>query len=110
MREIRPSGLEGGVRLIPHPYPYRPFLASGTTVASVLLRCDADEALLGRTKDGEWNGDRLQRAVARYARIGPPVADHEVRPVEDAVVEAGLREELELEVRADGLRVEQSDG
>src|ERR1035441_1009391 len=23
MREIRPSGLEGGVRLIPHPYPYR---------------------------------------------------------------------------------------
>jgi hypothetical protein len=22
MREIRPSGLEGGVRLIPHPYPY----------------------------------------------------------------------------------------
>ena len=23
MREIRPSGLEGGVRLIPHPYPYQ---------------------------------------------------------------------------------------
>ena len=23
MREIRPSSLEGGVRLIPHPYPYR---------------------------------------------------------------------------------------
>jgi len=23
MREIRPSGLEGGVRFIPHPYPYR---------------------------------------------------------------------------------------
>ncbi len=22
MREIRPSGLEGGVRSIPHPYPY----------------------------------------------------------------------------------------
>jgi hypothetical protein len=22
MREIRPSSLEGGVRLIPHPYPY----------------------------------------------------------------------------------------
>jgi hypothetical protein len=25
MREIRPSGLEGGVRLIPHPYPYPTF-------------------------------------------------------------------------------------
>ena len=24
MREIRPSGSEGGVGLIPHPYPYRP--------------------------------------------------------------------------------------
>ena len=23
MREIRPSSLEGGVRLIPHPYPYQ---------------------------------------------------------------------------------------
>ena len=23
MREIRPSGSEGGVGLIPHPYPYR---------------------------------------------------------------------------------------
>lgn len=23
MREIRPSGSEGGVRSIPHPYPYR---------------------------------------------------------------------------------------
>jgi hypothetical protein len=23
MRETRQSGLEGGVRLIPHPYPYR---------------------------------------------------------------------------------------
>ena len=23
MREIRPSGLEGGVRSIPHPYPYQ---------------------------------------------------------------------------------------
>ena len=27
MREIRPSGSEGGVGLIPHPYPYRPFTA-----------------------------------------------------------------------------------
>jgi len=26
MREIRPSSLEGGVRLIPHPYPYLPTL------------------------------------------------------------------------------------
>ena len=24
MREIRPSGSEGGVGSIPHPYPYRP--------------------------------------------------------------------------------------
>jgi len=24
MREIRPSGSEGGVGLIPHPYPYPP--------------------------------------------------------------------------------------
>jgi len=31
MREIRPSSLEGGVRLIPHPYPYRSayFTANG---------------------------------------------------------------------------------
>ena len=32
MREIRPSGSEGGVRSIPHPYPYHKgggFLAGG---------------------------------------------------------------------------------
>src|ERR1035441_8402857 len=63
----------------PGRFAVRPFLALGTAVASVLLRCDADEALLGRIKDGEWNGDRLQRAIARYARIGPPVADDGVR-------------------------------
>ena len=26
MREIRPSGLEGGVALTRHPYPYRPMV------------------------------------------------------------------------------------
>ena len=29
MREIRPSGSEGGVRSIPHPYPYRTVDGSG---------------------------------------------------------------------------------
>jgi len=32
MREIRPSGSEGGVRSIPHPYPYR---------GSAVMRSDA---------------------------------------------------------------------
>ncbi len=31
MREIRQSGLEGGVRLTPHPYPYQIVRCSGTS-------------------------------------------------------------------------------
>ncbi len=31
MREIRPSGLEGGVRLTPHPYPYQTMTCSGVS-------------------------------------------------------------------------------
>ena len=37
MREIRPSGLEGGVALTRHPYPYR-FTAG--------LRCASSRAVL----------------------------------------------------------------
>jgi len=31
MREIRQSGLEGGVRLTPHPYPYQAGGAASTS-------------------------------------------------------------------------------
>jgi len=34
MREIRPSGSEGGVGLIPHPYPYRPVDGLGLIINS----------------------------------------------------------------------------
>jgi hypothetical protein len=37
MREIRPSGLEGGVRLIPHPYPYPVVLAGYAPTARLVM-------------------------------------------------------------------------
>jgi hypothetical protein len=37
MREIRPSSLEGGVRLIPHPYPYPQQLAKAPKENGLLL-------------------------------------------------------------------------
>ena len=35
MREIRPSGSEGGVGLIPHPYPYRGHRPTQVPMAAV---------------------------------------------------------------------------
>jgi len=37
MREIRPSGSEGGVRSIPHPYPYRTADAPGAVAGCARL-------------------------------------------------------------------------
>src|SRR2546428_516754 len=49
MREIRPSGLEGGVRLIPHPYPYR---------SAVTDRLPADDLYRCAGVDKKYWGDR----------------------------------------------------
>jgi len=37
MREIRPSGSEGGVRSIPHPYPYRGAVAGCAIISAVTI-------------------------------------------------------------------------
>ena len=39
MREIRQSGLEGGVRLIPHPYPYLHAASPKPRMLESVLRC-----------------------------------------------------------------------
>jgi len=39
-----------------------------------------------------------RRAIAADGGVGLPVANHKIGPVQDAMAEAGFREELELEV------------
>ena len=62
MREIRPSSLEGGVRLIPHPYPYHP--------PSPALDIGMDFRL-PESKVEPWAHCKLRRQLTRTGNPAP---------------------------------------
>ena len=56
-----------------------------------LFRRDADEALLGRTEHGEWNGNDSQSSIAGDGGVGLPGASRDqVGSILDCVSETRL--------------------
>ena len=60
MREIRPSGSEGGARLIPRPYPYLSVVPTGlgARCGTGTARCGTEEKAWSQTPEVNTLGNR----------------------------------------------------